>query len=215
MEDYFLKEKSAMIKNEAKNPVKNNINNYPIKNNELNDNSSFSFLEDLQQIISEIKCKGCGVDLQCISKEKLGYIPDKKVKDFIGKKENTIDKNIDNLEENIKDNENIKLEDFEIPKDNNFLKKLKNKKIKNNDLICERCFKLKHYMLINETNKEKIDNLRNNNNDKNHNNTYKSQEEKKFDHYSLLIKNIDVDKLINQIILRFNEKSYIFYLCVI
>jgi hypothetical protein len=210
IEDYFIKEKSTTIKKEAKNHSNKN-NDYK----DDKDNNSFSFLDDLQQIISEIKCKGCGVDLQCISKEKLGYIPDKKVKEFIETKDknNNSNNNYGNIEENIEEKENIKLEDYEIPQDRNFLKKLKTKKLKKNDLICERCFKLKHYMLINETNKKEIENLRVNNNT-NINESLKSQEEKKFDHYSLLIKNIDVEKLINQIILRFNEKSFIFYLCV-
>ena len=76
---------------------------------------------------------------------------------------------------------------------------MRTKKLKKNYLIC---YKLKHYMLIDEK--------------KNENKAKKniSEEQKKFDQNSLLIKNIDVTKLINQILLRFNEKSFIFYLCV-
>jgi len=156
-------------------------------------------LKDLENIIKDIKCKGCGIELQCTKKEKLGYVPDKKVKAYLGEPEDTPNKY------NKFELEDLKLENIKIPKDTDYLKKLTKKNLKRSDLICERCFKLQNYMRLNDVNEKS-----NNESQKN-----KSYEDKvKLDNYSLLIKKIDTQKLIQQIMIRLSSKSHIFYLCV-
>lgn len=151
------------------------------------------FLQDLENVIKDFKCKGCGIELQCTKKEKLGYVPEKKVKEYLGEKEEKVNQSKNKFED-------LKLENFEIPKDMDYIKKLQKKKLKKSDLICERCFKLQNYMRLNE-NKPHID-------------SDKNQEKLKLDNYSLLIKKIDIQKLIQQILVRLSSKSHIFYLCV-
>jgi len=154
------------------------------------------FLQDLENIIKDHKCKGCGIELQCTKKEKLGYVPEKKVKDFLGESE---------TKENNQKNkfEDLNLENFEIPKDTDYIKRLNRKKLKKTDLICERCFKLQKYIRLNENgNQAQAD-------------SDKNQDKLKLDNYSLLIKKIDSQKLIQQILVRLSSKSHIFYLCVI
>jgi len=156
-------------------------------------------LKDLENIIKDIKCKGCGIELQCTKKEKLGYVPDKKVKAYLGEPEDTPNKY------NKFELEDLKLENIKIPKDTDYLKKLTKKNLKRSDLICERCFKLQNYMRLNDVNEKS-----NNESQKN-----KSYEDKvKLDNYSLLIKKIDTQKLIQQIMIRLSSKSHIFYICV-
>ena len=156
-------------------------------------------MKDLENIIKDIKCKGCGIELQCTKKEKLGYVPDKKVKAYLGEPEDTPNKY------NKFELEDLKLENIKIPKDTDYLKKLTKKNLKRSDLICERCFKLQNYMRLNDVNEKS-----NNESQKN-----KSYEDKvKLDNYSLLIKKIDTQKLIQQIMIRLSSKSHIFYICV-
>lgn len=175
----FLNENQSLIKNES--------------------NQDSIFLQDLENIIKDIKCKGCGIELQCTKKEKLGYVPDKKVKAYLGETDENPNKNTKiSLED-------LKLENIEIPKDTDYLKKLSKKNLKKTDLICERCFKLQNYMRLNDPNDKS-----NKESQKN-----KSYEDKlKLDNYSLLIKKIDTQKLIQQIVVRLSSKSHIFYLCV-
>lgn len=151
------------------------------------------FLQDLENVIKDFKCKGCGIELQCTKKEKLGYVPEKKVKEFLGEKEEKVNHSKNKFED-------LKLENFEIPNDLDHIKKLQKKKLKKSDLICERCFKLQNYMRLNDNNSE-ID-------------KFKDKDKLKLDNYSLLIKKIDTQKLIQQILVRLSSKSHIFYLCV-
>ena len=158
------------------------------------------FLKDLENIIKDIKCKGCGIELQCTKKEKLGYVPDKKVKIYLGEAEDDNKNKSSRIK--LKD---LKLENIEIPKDIDYLKLLSKKNLKKSDIICERCFKLQNYMRLNETS------------DKSNKESEKpkSYEDKvKLDNYSLLIKKIDTQKLIQQIMVRLSSKSHVFYLCV-
>jgi len=174
------------------------------KNNLLNNNDSqnqSSFLKDLENLIKDFKCKGCGIELQCSKKEKLGYIPDKKVKQYLEGSDGS-NKLIEN--ENMKF-EDLKLENIEIPKNTDYIKKLTQKKLKKSDLICERCFKLQNYMRFSEKDNKSINNIEKNEN---------SNEGNKLDNYSLLIKKIDSQKLIQQILIRLSAKSHVFYLCV-
>jgi len=158
------------------------------------------FLSDLENIIKDIKCKGCGIELQCTKKDKLGYVPDKKVKAYLGDMEDN-HKNT-NLKIKLED---LKLENIEIPKDTEYLKKLSKKTLKKSDLICERCFKLQNYMRLNETSNKS-------NKESGEKNSY--EDKVKLDNYSLLIKKIDTQKLIQQIMVRLSSKSHVFYLCV-
>ena len=91
---------------------------------------------------------------------------------------------------------------MEIPRDLSYLKKIFNKKLKKSDLICERCFKLQNYMRLEE--KESKDSK----------NSQSYEDKIKYDNYSLLIKKIDTQKLIQQILIRLSNKSYVFYICV-
>jgi hypothetical protein len=126
-------------------------------------------------------------------------VPDKKVKTYLGEPEDSPNKY------NKFELEDLKLENIKIPKDADYLKKLSKKNLKRSDLICERCFKLQNYMRLNDVNEKS-----NNESQKN-----KSYEDKvKLDNYSLLIKKIDTQKLIQQIMIRLSSKSHIFYLCV-
>lgn len=159
------------------------------------------FLKDLEEIIKDIKCKGCGIELQCTKKEKLGYVPDKKVKAYLGEE---VEDDTKSKQSKIK-LEDLKLENIEIPKDSDYLKKLSKKNLKKSDLICERCFKLQNYMRLNDTSDKSNKEIEKS----------KSYEDKvKLDNYSLLIKKIDTQKLIQQIMIRLSSKSHVFYLCV-
>jgi hypothetical protein len=52
-----------------------------------NEESHFNFFHDensyIKSVIVEMNCKGCGVNLQYEHPDKIGYIPESKVKDFI------------------------------------------------------------------------------------------------------------------------------------
>lgn len=214
----FLNDTDALISNASGKNVNNNKNNPTSNeniNNKLSSNSNSitnSFLEDLEKIIKDHKCKGCGIELQCTKREKLGYIPDKKLKQFLGEEDQQAEKHSNNLSSpDIKSKaalEDLKLENIEIPKDLNYIKALNKKKLKKSDLICERCFKLQNYLRLGaidsnqETQTEKNKGILNN------------EAKVKYDNYTMLIKKIDTQKLIQQILVRLSSKSQIFYLCV-
>ena len=155
----------------------------------------YNTTNDFSKFVNQMKCKGCGINLQIENQEKIGYIPAKKFFDHINKKEDT-NKNT-NSELN-QTNETSKINEFEKVYDKSTLKRLSKLKNSNNILICERCYKLTNYLNFEDLNKE-------NKNDK-------SQE--KVDNYTSLVKKINPQRLIHQIMTRISNKAHVFYVCV-
>jgi len=171
-----------------------------------NSNNEFS------KFVNKMKCQGCGINLQIENQEKIGYIPPKKFFDYVNKQEknseNEAGKILDVQSEqqdkfNNKDNqqtqEDPELAEFEKVHDKATLKRILKLKNSKNILTCERCYKLKNYLNFEELNK--------------HNNldTKKSD---KVDNYTLLVKKINPQRLIHQIMARISNKAHVFYVCV-
>jgi hypothetical protein len=158
--------------------------------------SSIQINEELNKIAKEMKCKGCGINLQIENPEKIGFIPEKKFIEFFDKKE----KNNKSDEQYSNPREKIQIREFEQINNPETLNRIMKLKEKPGVLICERCYKLKHY-----------NNFENLNTTKNRPNQNQTQ---KIENYTHFVKQINTEKLIQQIMMRISEKAHIFYICV-
>lgn len=82
------------------------------------------------------------------------------------------------------------------------MNRIKNLKPGSKVLICERCYKLKHYLTFEDLDKSKSDN-----NDKQHKGD-------KIENYTSVVKKIDPDKLVTEILKRISDRVHVFYVCV-
>lgn len=126
-------------------------------------------------------------------KEKIGYVPEKKVLELLQINDNKI---IEQNEKFSDEEENLKLKEFEKINNLETLKKISN--LKSNHIICERCYKLKNYLKFENLDKKMSD----------------SKEIEKIENYTQIAKKLNVERLIQQIMVRISSKSHVFYLCV-
>ena len=175
----------------------------PIDNDNQDDKLDLDFtdkqlhLEDFSKIIPDLKCNGCGTLLQTENKNKLGYIPEKKLKESLtGDKEN-----LGNYIENvmIKPDNIEPLKEFTLIYDKATINKLKKLGRSKHKIICERCYKLANYLNFEDLNQK--------------NKTYDTKDKEKADNYTLLVKKINPERLIHQIMARISNKAHIFYIC--
>jgi hypothetical protein len=166
----------------------------------------------LDSLMNHVKCQGCGIHLQTEEKNKIGFIPQKKLNDYVDASDN-----VKNLEDKFKieefkneehNEEDRKINEFELIHDKATLKRLMKLKNARNVLICERCYKLKNY-----SNFEDLKDLKDVDETKDQKNKKKEKDDK-IDNYTLLVKKINAQRLIHQIMSRISDKAHIFYICV-
>jgi transcription elongation factor Elf1 len=180
----------------------------------LNENPNFN---PVNSLLNHVKCQGCGIHLQTSHKDRIGFIPQNKLQEFIDASDNK--KKVDEELSEKNDLEKIDtlgteiphepLKEFELIHDKATLKRLMKLKNSNNVIICERCYKLKNYSKFEDLKdykeiKDMV--LKENKNKKNEND--------KINNYTLLVKKINTQRLIHQIMTRISNKAHIFYVCV-
>ena len=195
--------------------------------------------QGINSVLKNMKCQGCGIELQIENKNKIGFIPEKKFLDFLNGK-NTLEKlenntsninHVNNIMNSNEDNENIikdtqesnslnNISEFEHIHDKSTLKKIMKLKNNKSSLICERCFKLKNYLKFEDLNK-KDNNLDKVNNPTEKNTIssakeklIKNKEQERIENYASIIKQINPQRLIHQIMARISNKAHIFYVIV-
>lgn len=174
----------------------------------LNENPNFN---PVSSLLNHAKCQGCGIHLQTSHKERIGFIPQNKLQEFIDASDNK-KKNIDSSVEKkdpLEIENPLPLKEFELIHDKATLKRIMKLKNSSNVIICERCYKLKNYSKFEDLKdykeiKDKV--LKENKNQKNQND--------KINNYTLLVKKINTQRLIHQIMTRISNKAHIFYVCV-
>ena len=172
----------------------------------------YNSTNDFGKFVNKMKCQGCGINLQIENQEKIGYIPPKKFFDYVNKKEKDSQNETGKISEfqseqqdnnynkdNTQNQEAPELGEFEKIHDKATLKRILKLNNSKNILTCERCYKLKNYLNFEEL--KKHDNS----------DTKKSD---KVDNYTSLVKKINPQRLIHQIMTRISNKAHVFYVCV-
>jgi hypothetical protein len=84
---------------------------------EIEEDANFNFFHDqstyIKSVIVEMKCKGCGVNLQSERPDKIGFIPEVKVKDFIEKDGSSDNTPQDGKNEDESSKDKTQLKEFE------------------------------------------------------------------------------------------------------
>jgi ribosome biogenesis GTPase A len=143
--------------------------------------------ESIKTVSNNLKCQGCGICLQTQDKNKIGFIPSDKIIEYMNQSDNI-------KSEHVNQRVNEELSEFEKIHDKGTLKRLMKLNSKKNIIICERCYKLKNYSKFEDLNTT---------------NTNLS----KVNNYTNLVKKINEERLIHQIMTRISNKAHIFYIC--
>ncbi len=150
-----------------------------------------SFNLQVESLLNKVKCQGCGIHMQTENPWKIGYIPKQKLKEYLNPSSTSdFEPKLDLNDKEIKE--------FEKIHDRATLKKLKRLKLKKNVIICERCFKLTNYLSFDDLSKK----------------SETKENEAKVNTYTTLVKKINSDMLISQIMKRISKRAHIFYICV-
>jgi hypothetical protein len=150
-----------------------------------------SFNLQIESLLNKVKCQGCGIHMQTEHPSKIGYIPKHKLKEYINPSSTPeTEPSFDLNDQEIKE--------FEKIHDRATLKKIKRLKYKKNVIICERCYKLTNYLTFEDLSKK----------------SDKKDDETKINDYTTLVKKINSQVLVSQIMKRISKKAHIFYICV-
>lgn len=178
--------KSPVIENQSEEDNSEIEDN--LYSNILNKENIRDMTKTFNKVAENLNCMGCGSILQVENESSIGYIPLEKLQQYI-----------DHKQVDLQQKEQVEPpKELDLIHDRQTIKKLVNLENKKKVIICQRCYKLKHYMNFSDLNKKE--------NQKNFN--------EKMENYTNLIKKINPNILKHQIVTRISQKSHVFYICV-